>query len=101
MDNIYTALETSRQGLNQGLAVVTGDEPEMLGAPVAGETAPIGAAAQVAGAPAPNFGGAAPGEEQPGSPEELASAAPDAGRMKRESVEYSRKLGMMLSSKKK
>jgi hypothetical protein len=25
----------------------------------------------------------------------------DAGRMKRESIEYSRKLGMMLSSKKK
>lgn len=101
MDNIYTALETSRQGLSQGLAVVTGDQQETLGAPVEGETAPIGAAAPAVGGAAPNFGGAAPGEEQPGSPEELAGAAPDAGRMKRESVEYSRKLGMMLSSKKK
>lgn len=101
MDNIYTALETSRQGLSQGLAVVTGDEPEMLGAAVPGETAPIGVVGGAPAAPAPEFGGAAPGEEQPGSPEELAGAAPDAGRMKRESVEYSRKLGMMLSSKKK
>jgi hypothetical protein len=104
MDNIYTALETSRQGLSQGLAVVTGDQQETLGAPVEGETALPGAApagAPAVGGAAPNFGGAAPGEEQPGSPEELAGAAPDAGRMKRESVEYSRKLGMMLSSKKK
>lgn len=95
MDNIYTALETSRQGLNQGLAVVTGDEPEMLGAPIAGETAPVGVAAAPTAPTAPAISGAPDGAEA------AMGAEPDAGRMKRESVEYSRKLGMMLSSKKK
>jgi hypothetical protein len=41
--------------------------------------------------------GGMPGAEAGGMP----GAEPDAGRMKRESVEYSRKLGMMLSSSKK
>jgi hypothetical protein len=61
--------------------------------------------------PNPNAG-VAPGQEDlnmggapapTGAPEEAGLGAPpaDAGRMKRESVEYSRKLGMMLSSKKK
>lgn len=113
MDSIYTALEQSRQGLNQGLAIVAGDEPEMLGAPVEGETAPVGAGGPVPGAPTPgaenlDLGGAAglPGAGAPeGAPEispEAGGAVPsDAGRLKRESIEYSRKLGMMLSSKKK
>jgi hypothetical protein len=106
MDGIYSALEQSRQGLSQGLAIVTGDEPEMLGAPVAGETAQVGIAptpdAEAGGMPGAEAGGM-PGAEAGGMPGAEAGGMPepDAGRMKRESVEYSRKLGMMLSSSKK
>jgi hypothetical protein len=101
LDGIYDALEQARSGLTQGLAIVSGDEPEMLGEPSA-----------VPGAPANPDAGVPPGQEDlnmggaPGgapAPEEAGMGAPpsDAGRMKRESVEYSRKLGIMLSSKKK
>jgi hypothetical protein len=108
MDSIYTALEQSRQGLNQGLAIVAGDEPEMLGAPIAGETAQVGTAPTGGenldlGGPEGMPGAGGP-EGMPGAeagPEAGGIPPSDAGRMKRESVEYSRKLGMMLSSKKK
>lgn len=102
LDGIYSALETSRQGINQGLAIVAGDEPEMLGSPVAGETAQIGTSVP----PSPgqedlNVGGLAGAMPSPDSAEMAGGPPSDAGRMKRESIEYSRKLGMMLSSKKK
>lgn len=105
LDGIYDSLEQARSGLTQGLAIVSGDEPEMLGEPSA---APGGAPNPDAGiAPGQedlNMGGAPGSVPAPGSsPEEAGIGAPpsDTGRMKRESVEYSRKLGMMLSSKKK
>jgi hypothetical protein len=102
LDSIYSALETSRQGINQGLAIVAGDEPEMLGSPVAGETAQVGVGAP----PSPgqedlNVGGPAGAPPSPDDAEMAGGPPSDAGRMKRESIEYSRKLGMMLSSKKK
>jgi hypothetical protein len=102
LDSIYSALETSRQGINQGLAIVAGDEPEMLGSPVAGETAQVG----VSTPPSPgqedlNVGGPAGAPPSPDDAEMAGGPPSDAGRMKRESIEYSRKLGMMLSSKKK
>jgi len=87
LEGIYSALESSRQGLSAGLALVSGGEAPTMGAP----TPDMGAEA---GAPTPDMGGA---------PEE-AGAAPAAGpeeRMQRESVDYSRKLGMILASKKK
>jgi len=86
LEGIYSALESSRQGLSAGLALVSGGEAPSMGAP----TPEMGAEA---GAPAPEMGGA---------PEE--AAAPAAGaeeRMQRESIDYSRKLGMILASKKK
>jgi hypothetical protein len=110
LDNIYSALEQSRQGINQGLAIVAGDEPQMLGAPVEGETAPMGTGDTTGAPPAIGGGedlgmGGPAGAPKPGAPapgpEEAGAMPSDAGRMKRESVEYSRKLGMMLSSKKK
>lgn len=89
LEAIYTALETSRQGLNQGLGVVSGEQTETMGAPAGGE---IGGADL--GAPA---GGEVEGEvEAP-----LGAPAAEAGREKRESVDYSRRLGMLLNSKKK
>ena len=99
LDSIYSALETSRQGINQGLAIVAGDEPEMLGSPVEGETAQVGIPPAVGGEDL-GMGGPELGAPEAG-PEAAGSIPSDAGRMKRESVEYSRKLGMMLSSKKK
>jgi hypothetical protein len=101
LDSIYSALETSRQGINQGLAIVAGDEPEMLGSPVEGETAQVGVSVPpTAGGEDLGMGGPELGAPEAG-PEAAGSIPSDAGRMKRESVEYSRKLGMMLSSKKK
>jgi len=72
--------------LSAGLALVSGGEAPTMGAPTPG-------------APAP---GADPAM---GAPEAGAEAAPDMAaepdRMKRESVDYSRRLGMILASKKK
>lgn len=99
LEAIYTALETSRQGLSQGLAVVSGREVETLGAPVSG-----GMGSEMGSEMDAALGGELPaGPEGPGLPggEELPPPSTEAGRMKRESVEYSRKLGMLLSSKKK
>ena len=101
LDGIYDALEQARSGLTAGLAIVSGDEPEMLGEPTPGavqnpdaSVAPGQEDLNMGGAPVP---GGAPAPEEAG----LGAPPSDAGRMKRESVEYSRKLGMMLSSKKK
>ena len=103
--SIYTSLESAREQLNQGVGVLTGEQ-EMapsLGEPsVGGETVPGGEEM--------------PGEEMPGgdlegdlSPEgdEFGASAPaaggeeSAGRMKRESIEFGRRLGILLTSKKK
>jgi hypothetical protein len=88
LESVYTALESSRQGLSAGLALVSGGEAPTMGAPTPG--APEAGAAPDMGAPAPEAG---------------AEAAPDMAaepdRMKRESVDYSRRLGMILASKKK
>jgi hypothetical protein len=94
LDEIYTVLERNRQTLAQAVAIITGEE-----APGSNE-----------GAPTP-----APGEEMTQttmgandfpSGDEFAASQPSAGgtepagRAKRESIEYSRRLGILLSSKK-
>ena len=96
LEAIYTALETSRQGLQGALAIVSGGEaPTTMGAPAAG-----GMGAEPAmGAPE------AGAEELPpmpgeGAPDMGAAASATAGREKRESVDYSRRLGILLNSKK-
>jgi hypothetical protein len=88
LEAIYTALETSRQGLSTGLSTVSGEAAPTMGAPAPGGD--LGAP-EMGGAPdmgaAPDMGGA---------------TIPDvAGREKRESVDYSRRLGILLNSKKK
>ena len=110
LEAIYTALETSRQGLSSGLAVVSGGEAPTMGAAPSGDefaTGEVGAEEPALGAedeltatpPAPEAGE----EELPAlpSPEETTPPAPEAGREKRESVDYSRRLGLLLNSKKK
>lgn len=91
LEAIYTALETSRQGLSGALAVVSGGEAPTMGSAPMG-AAPMGAPAGLPGA-TPDMGAELP-------PEEGTPAAPELGREKRESVDYSRRLGMLLASKK-
>jgi hypothetical protein len=87
LEAVYTALETSRQGLQGALALVSGGEAPMMGATppmpggMPGEEPMLGAE-----------GGMAPEETPPG---------PEAERIKRESVDYSRRLGQLLASSKK
>ena len=95
LEQIYSTLEQARTGLSGALAIVSGGE-----APTMGATSPMGAP------------GGLPGEEPTGSPElpapggeelppEEVPMSAEAGREKRESVDYSRRLGMLLNSKKK
>ena len=90
LEAVYTALETSRGGLSGALAIVSGGE-----APTMGATAP-----SIGGA---DMGMPANDEEMAMGGEEEMAAVPsiEAGRAKRESVDYSRRLGMLLNSKKK
>jgi len=83
LEGLYNALVSTREGLSKALGIVSGEQIETMGAEVPAE--------QEMGAPVEE-----PAEITP--PEEV---SPDAGRMKRESAAYSRKLGMMLSEKKK
>ena len=80
LEALYDMLEQSRGILNQGLAMVSGGEVESMGAPEM--TAPEMGAPEMT---APEMG--APAMQQ--------------SREQRESIDYSRKLGMMLSSQKK
>lgn len=95
LEAVYTALETSRQGLTTGLAVITGGQAPMMGGSP-GATSPMDAPMGGAGGELPPM----PGEGEEGGEEGMPPVS-DASRMKRESVEYSRRLGMLLNSKKK
>ena len=91
LEAIYTAIESSRQGLQGALAMVSGGEAPTMGAPTMGAPGE-----EAMGAPAP--GGALPGEEDTSMTPPSAGAV---GREKRESIDYSRKLGILLASSKK
>lgn len=88
LEAIYTALETSRTGLSGALSVVSGGEPP---AAAGGMSGGLGGA--------PTMGGEEPPIAEPGIGD--TPPPPDAGRAKRESVEYSRRLGQILSAPKK
>jgi hypothetical protein len=98
LESIYTALETSRAGLQGALVIVSGGEAPSMGTdmPSMGAGGPPGAdalGADIAAGPSAEIGGP-----------DIAPPAPSLGtsaRAKRESIDYSRKLGMLLSSKKK
>lgn len=93
--SIYTALEGSRQQLTQSVGLLTGEnQGEMMGAEPGMEelpAEPVPGEEEMDMEPADDFAASAPAT---GGDEE-------AGRATRESVEYSRKLAMMLSPKKK
>ena len=89
LEELYTALESSRTTMAQAVAILTGEEAPGMGAEAMGAApAEMGATEMPTG---DDFAAAEPaaGGEEP------------AGRMKRESVEYSRKLGTILSQPKK
>ena len=95
LEDLYTNLETQRTALAQAVSVLTGEEaPGMPAAPAGGELPP-----------APEEMGME--DELAAAGDEFAASAPAAGgteaagRARRESVEYSRRLGTILSSKKK
>ena len=90
LEAVYTALETSRQGLSSALAIVSGGEAPTMGAPAGGMPPAGGAPTADLGTP-PDIGAEA----------EIEPPAAEVGREKRESVDYSRRLGMLLASKKK
>lgn len=93
---IYTALESSRQQLTSGVQLLTGEtEPvDMMGA----EEEPVDTGEEPEMEPVP-------GEEEPSDDFAADAAAAGgeeaAGRMTRESVEYSRRLAQILAPKKK
>ncbi len=93
LEELYSSLEQHRTTLSQAVSILTGEE---------GPTGMAGAA--------PAMGAAMPatmGEPGAEGGDEFAAAEPAtggeeaAGRAKRESIEYSRRLGTILSSKKK
>lgn len=90
LEAIYTALETSRTGLSTAMATVSGGEAPTMGSSAGGMGDEM---AGMAASMAPE------GEE--GLPAEETPPAPEAERMKRESVDYSRRLGQMLAQSKK
>ncbi len=98
LDDLYNALEGHRTTLSQAVSILTGEEGP------GGPAAPAGAMGAEMPATMSEPGGE-PGAEMGG--DEFAASEPatggmePAGRMKRESIEYSRKLGKILSSKKK
>ncbi len=95
LEAIYTALETSRQGLSNALSIVSGGEVSTMGAPAGPMDQAAAGLGDELGAEAPPAPGGMPGGE------EMTPPAPEVGREKRESIEYSRRLGMLLASKKK
>jgi hypothetical protein len=90
LEELYNSLESSRTTLSQAVSILTGEEgPAGAGMPTPGPTPEMGA--EVPPAMGDEFAASEPatGGEEP------------AGRMRRESIEYSRKIGKILSSKKK
>jgi hypothetical protein len=94
LEAVFGALEQSRGGLQGALALVSGGEAPTMGAP-AGAMGAEPAMGGVSDMATPADAGLPPEEE------EAPMAGGAAGREKRESVDYSRRLGILLNSKKK
>ncbi len=92
LEEVYNSLETNRTALAQAVAVITGEEAPGTGSDTMGGNM---------------MGGSDLDSELAATGDEFAASAPaaggaeQAGRARRESIEYSRKLGQLLNSKKK
>ena len=95
LESLYTALESTRGALTGGVGQLTGEaEPaQPMGAP---EEMPAGDTAEPEMEPTVDAEG-----DDFGAAEPAAGGADEAGRAKRESIDLSRRLGTILSSKKK
>jgi len=97
LESLYAAMETTRVALTQGVGQLTGEAApvDTMGADVGDE------------GPLPDMSDDMDDMEPVDDEDEFATAAPaaggdaEAGRAKRESVQFSRRLGTLLSSKKK
>jgi len=96
LEEVYNVLEQQRQTLAQAVAVLTGEE-----APGTGEGAPTPAPGEMGAVPTSMGAEEFPGGDEFAAAEAGAGGTEMAGREKRESIEYSRRLGTILSSKKK
>lgn len=90
LTNIYSSLEQSRQQLVNGLTLIADGEVPTMGNDI--NQKPSTDITQGIGEPVSN---------EPSLTGPAATPEIDAGREKRESIDYSRKLGILLSSKKK
>lgn len=97
LEEVYTTLETNRQVLAQAVAIITGEEAPGMGAEGAPEPAP---GQELPPEAAEMDAAVAAGPDAFGADAAAAGGTEAAGRAKRESIEYSRKLGALLSSKK-
>ena len=96
LEEIYSTLESTRTTLAQAVSILTGEEGPAGAAPAPAMGGDMGAEMpSTMGEP-----GAEEGDEF-GASEPATGGEEPAGRMKRESIQYSRKLGNILSSKKK
>jgi hypothetical protein len=92
LENIYSTLESTRTSLSQGLALVSGGEaPVGMGSdPMAGDDMAM-----------PDLEGGMGAPEEAPIAEPGAEASSEMGRMKRESVDYSRRLSQIINTPKK
>jgi hypothetical protein len=96
LEELYTSLETHRTTLAQAVSILTGEEgPQGAPTPSLGDEIDTGAELpSTMSEPGAELG------DEFGASEPATGGEEPAGRAKRESVEYSRKLGTILSSKK-
>jgi hypothetical protein len=94
LEELYTSLEQHRTTLAQAVSILTGEEGPQGAAGAVG-TGMDDLGAEI-GAEAPPIGG-----DDFAASEPATGGTEPAGRTKRESIEYSRRLGQVLSSKKK
>lgn len=99
LEELYVSLEDHRTSLAQAVSILTGEEGPR-GAPGAGGMPGADGMPGAGGMPgADDLGAEIGAEAAPEIGAEMPEMPPEAaGRMKRESVEYSRKLGTMLSA---
>lgn len=104
LDGIYSSLEQTRAQMSQALSVVSGQEVSTMGGsePAMGGNLgdELGAPPELSAEPGADLGGEMPPAPE-GEPGGEMPPAPEQSRAKRESVDYSRKLGLLLNSKKK
>ena len=89
LEDLYTGLETARTKLAQAVSIVTGEE------------GPEDAAGAIGAAPTTGTNLLEPTSDEFGAAAAATGGVEAAGREKRESIDFSRKLGTILSSKKK